>query len=104
MDSKILTLNAKELNRLTYNITVDTTTYTVIFRLKKTVENVTVPLIEVNATKLTTATGFWDIDLSPTTFQGAYTYEIELNDGVNAPIFYGGAPQKCLIQVRLDNN
>jgi hypothetical protein len=92
----------------------DTTSYNVIFRLKKSIENTTTPLIEVNAVKTlegTSSTGYWDLDLSLTPLEllkGLYYYEVELNDGVNAPIFFGekdsATPKPCSINVRLDND
>lgn len=107
-----LILNAKEITRVTYSLDADTSGYDVIFRLKKSVENTTTPLVEQGAIKLTetstSSTGYFDIDLqtSPTlaALSGPYVYEIEMNDGSNPPIFYGKKPQRCLIQIRLDNN
>lgn len=111
MQSNVLILNAKEKNQLTYSLDLDTTGFDVIFRLKKSIENITVPLIEENAVKATegsTSTGYWDIDLETdpnlAVLKGAFTYEIELNDGINPPVFYGDKPQRCLLQVRLDDN
>lgn len=101
-----LTLNAKEQNRLSYSLDIDTTGYTVTFRMKASIENTTEPLAEVNATKLTestTSTGYFDIDLTATDYSGEYFYEIELNGGVNPPVFFGIKPEKLKIQTRLDN-
>lgn len=108
---ELLYLNAKEVNRISYKLDVDTSAYTVTFRLKANIENTTVPLIEVDATKVTsgsTSTGYFDINLAanPTVqaLAGYYYYEVELNDGSNPPIFYGVTPARCKIQTRLDNN
>lgn len=111
MKSDLFVLNAKEWNHITYLIDVNTTGFDVIFRLKKNVENTTVPLVEVTAIKATEGTsssGYWSIDLKTdpdlASLQGAFVYEIELNDNVTPPVFYGKTPQRCILQVRLDNN
>jgi hypothetical protein len=110
-----LKLNAKEKNRILYTLEpekspdlVDTTNYTITFRLKANIENTTAPLIEVNATKTlestTKSTGYFDVDLSlttPSTYLGIYYYEIEANDGVNPPVFWEISTLEII--TRLDN-
>lgn len=100
-------LNANEQNRVLYTYDGDTTGQTVIYRLKKNIENTTAPLIEVTATKTlesaTESTGYFDLDLTGTNYSGNHYFEIEFNDGVNPPIFWGESPTKVFIQIRLDN-
>jgi hypothetical protein len=110
---RILTLNAKNKNRLLWSYDKDLTGYQIIFRLKQSVEDTTAPLVEVLATVITlTATlteGYFDIDLTGTSYTGRYFYEIEINDATTingtptvAPLF-NLAPTACIIQTRLDN-
>jgi hypothetical protein len=111
--AQILTLNAKNKNRFPWNYDEDLTGYQVIFRLKQSIEDTTTPLVEVLATVTTTTTtlteGYFDIDLTGTTYAGRYYFEIEINDATTingtptvAPLF-NLAPTACLIQTRLDN-
>ena len=111
--ARVLTLNAKNKNRFPWSYDYDLTGYQVIFRLKQSIEDTTTPLIEVlaNITTITATStvGFFDIDLTGTTYAGKYFYEIEINNAASingvpsiAPLF-NLAPTACLIQTRLDN-
>jgi hypothetical protein len=121
MTCQYLTLNKSSKNRITFEITpqttesVDYTNLQGIFRIKSAIEDTTAPLFEtlvvIATTSSTYTAGYVDIDLTAlTTLSGYYFYEFEFNDasGINtAPsttqVFYPCEPTKLLIQTRLDN-
>jgi hypothetical protein len=108
-----LTLNAKNINRFPWSYDEDLTGYQVIFRLKKYIEDTTVPLVEVLGQSLTVTsgvtTGYFDIDLTSLDISGTYYYEIEINNATTIngtptiPPIFNLAPTQCYIQTRLDN-
>jgi hypothetical protein len=97
-----LVLIAKEVNQVNYSLkpknsedTADTTGYTLFFRFKETEENITAPLLETTAFKITEtvaeSTGYFIVNLEgvvESEYEGFYYYEIEANDGVNPPLFF----------------
>lgn len=108
-------LNSKSVNKILYKLKpsvtgelVNTTGHTLIYRLKKNIENSTIPLLEVIATPTTQSDilseGYFTIDLTTLDISGVYYFEIEWIKSDGSSTFFDISPKQVLIQTRLDNN